>query len=456
MLHKFSMNGINVLMDIYSGAVHAVDDVAYDIADLYPEMNADELADKFADKYSREQIDEAVEELKELKDAGMLYTEDEYEGVLEQVKNRAPVVKALCLHVAHDCNLKCRYCFAEEGEYHGKRSLMSAEVGKKAIDFIIANSGKRRNLEVDFFGGEPLMNFDVVKEIVEYGREQEKLHDKNFRFTITTNGILLDDEKQKYINENMHNVVLSLDGRKEINDYMRPRAGGQGSYDIIVPKFQKLAESRNQTDYYLRGTFTHNNLDFSKDVFHIADDLGFKQVSVEPVVAEATESYAITEDDLDTIFEEYEKLAEQLYIRHKTGEKDFNFFHFMVDLTGGPCIAKRLSGCGSGTEYLAVTPEGDLYPCHQFVGQEEYKIGSVYNGIENTAIREEFANCNVYTKPDCKKCWAKFYCSGGCMANACHYAGDIMGTYEIGCKLQRKRIECAIMIKAKLMLDELR
>lgn len=456
MLHKFSMNGINVLMDIYSGAVHAVDDVAYDIADLYPEMNADELAEKFADKYSREQIDEAVEELKELKDAGMLYTEDEYEGVLEQVKNRAPVVKALCLHVAHDCNLKCRYCFAEEGEYHGKRSLMSAEVGKKAIDFIIANSGKRRNLEVDFFGGEPLMNFDVVKEIVEYGREQEKLHDKNFRFTITTNGILLDDEKQKYINENMHNVVLSLDGRKEVNDYMRPRAGGQGSYDIIVPKFQKLAESRNQTDYYLRGTFTHNNLDFSKDVFHIADDLGFKQVSVEPVVAEATESYAITEDDLDTIFEEYEKLAEQLYIRHKTGEKDFNFFHFMVDLTGGPCIAKRLSGCGSGTEYLAVTPEGDLYPCHQFVGQEEYKIGSVYNGIENTAIREEFANCNVYTKPDCKKCWAKFYCSGGCMANACHYAGDIMGTYEIGCKLQRKRIECAIMIKAKLMLGELR
>ena len=456
MLHKFSMNGINVLMDIYSGAVHAVDDVAYDIADLYPEMNAGELAEKFADKYSREQIDEAVEELKELKDAGMLYTEDEYEGVLEQVKNRAPVVKALCLHVAHDCNLKCRYCFAEEGEYHGKRSLMSAEVGKKAIDFIIANSGKRRNLEVDFFGGEPLMNFDVVKERVEYGREQEKLHDKNFRFTITTNGILLDDEKQKYINENMHNVVLSLDGRKEVNDYMRPRAGGQGSYDIIVPKFQKLAESRNQTDYYLRGTFTHNNLDFSKDVFHIADDLGFKQVSVEPVVAEATESYAITEDDLDTIFEEYEKLAEQLYIRHKTGEKDFNFFHFMVDLTGGPCIAKRLSGCGSGTEYLAVTPEGDLYPCHQFVGQEEYKIGSVYNGIENTAIREEFANCNVYTKPDCKKCWAKFYCSGGCMANACHYAGDIMGTYEIGCKLQRKRIECAIMIKAKLMLDELR
>lgn len=449
------MNGINVLMDVLSGAVHAVDDVVYDIADLYPETDACELYEKFAGKYSAEQIKEAVDELEELKTAGMLYTEDEYEQVLEQIKNRAPVIKALCLHVAHDCNLKCRYCFAEEGEYHGKRSLMSAEVGKKAIDFIIANSGNRRNLEVDFFGGEPLMNFEVVKDIVEYGRQQEKLHNKNFRFTITTNGILLDDEKQKYINENMHNVVLSMDGRKEINDLMRPRAGGQGSYDAVVPKFQKLAESRNQTDYYLRGTFTHHNLDFSKDVLHVADDLGFKQVSVEPVVAEATEDYAIREEDLETIYNEYEKLAQELYIRHKTGEKDFNFFHFMVDLTGGPCVAKRLSGCGSGTEYLAVTPEGDLYPCHQFVGQEEFKIGTVFDGIQNTELREEFANCNVYTKPECKKCWAKFYCSGGCMANANNYGGSIMNTYDIGCKLQRKRIECAIMIKAKLMLDEM-
>lgn len=454
MLHKFSMNGINILMDILSGAVHAVDDVAYDIADIYPDEGVDVLCERFSDKYSREQIEEAVGELEELKEAGLLYTEDEYEQVLEQVKNRAPVVKALCLHVAHDCNLKCKYCFAEEGEYHGKRSLMSTEVGKKAIDFIIANSGNRRNLEVDFFGGEPLMNFEVVKEIVEYGREQEKLHGKNFRFTITTNGVLLDDEKQKYINENMHNVVLSLDGRKEINDFMRPRAGGQGSYDLIVPKFQKLADSRNQTDYYVRGTFTHHNLDFSKDIFHFADDLGFKQVSVEPVVADSTEDYAIQEEDLETIYKEYEKIAEELYIRHKTGEKDFNFFHFMVDLTGGPCVAKRLSGCGSGTEYMAVSPEGDLYPCHQFVGQPEFKLGTVFEGIKNNEIREEFANCNVYTKPDCKKCWAKFYCSGGCMANASHYAGSIMGTYDIGCKLQRKRLECAIMIKAKLMIDE--
>ncbi len=449
------MNDINVLMDILSGTVHAVDEVAYDIADLYPENDIDALCEKFADKYTREQIQEAVDELEELKEAGLLYTEDEYEQVLEQVKNRAPVVKALCLHVAHDCNLKCKYCFAEEGEYHGKRSLMSTEVGKKAIDFIIANSGNRRNLEVDFFGGEPLMNWQVVEDVVKYGREQEKLHDKNFRFTVTTNGVLLDDEKQKFINENMHNVVLSLDGRKEINDFMRPRASGQGSYDLIVPKFQKLADSRNQTDYYVRGTFTHYNLDFSKDVLHFADDLGFKQVSVEPVVAESTEDYAIREEDLDTIYAEYEKLAEELYIRHKTGEKDFNFFHFMVDLTGGPCVAKRLSGCGSGTEYLAVTPEGDLYPCHQFIGQEEFKMGSVFTKIENNELREEFANCNVYTKPDCKNCWAKFYCSGGCMANASHYAGSIKGTYEIGCKLQRKRLECAIMIKAKLMLDEL-
>lgn len=454
MLHKFSMNGINILMDILSGAVHAVDDVAYDIADIYPDEGVDVLCERFSDKYSREQIEEAVGELEELKEAGLLYTEDEYEQVLEQVKNRAPVVKALCLHVAHDCNLKCKYCFAEEGEYHEKRSLMSTEVGKKAIVFIIANSGNRRNLEIDFFGGEPLMNFEVVKEIVEYGREQEKLHGKNFRFTITTNGVLLDDEKQKYINENMHNVVLSLDGRKEINDFMRPRAGGQGSYDLIVPKFQKLADSRNQTDYYVRGTFTHHNLDFSKDIFHFADDLGFKQVSVEPVVADSTEDYAIQEEDLETIYKEYEKIAEELYIRHKTGEKDFNFFHFMVDLTGGPCVAKRLSGCGSGTEYMAVSPEGDLYPCHQFVGQPEFKLGTVFEGIKNNEIREEFANCNVYTKPDCKKCWAKFYCSGGCMANASHYAGSIMGTYDIGCKLQRKRLECAIMIKAKLMLDE--
>ena len=454
MVHQYKNNGYNIVLDVNSGSVHVVDDLVYDMIALYETASEDEIAEKLAGKYSPEDIREAYSEIKELVKEECLFTEDIYKDYIFDFKKRPTVVKALCLHIAHDCNLACKYCFAEEGEYHGKRSLMSTEVGKKAIDFIIANSGNRRNLEVDFFGGEPLMNFEVVKEIVEYGREQEKLHGKNFRFTITTNGVLLDDEKQKYINENMHNVVLSLDGRKEINDFMRPRAGGQGSYDLIVPKFQKLADSRNQTDYYVRGTFTHHNLDFSKDIFHFADDLGFKQVSVEPVVADSTEDYAIQEEDLETIYKEYEKIAEELYIRHKTGEKDFNFFHFMVDLTGGPCVAKRLSGCGSGTEYMAVSPEGDLYPCHQFVGQPEFKLGTVFEGIKNNEIREEFANCNVYTKPDCKKCWAKFYCSGGCMANASHYAGSIMGTYDIGCKLQRKRLECAIMIKAKLMLDE--
>ena len=448
MLHKFSMNGINVLMDIYSGAVHAVDDVAYDIADLYPEMNADELAEKFADKYSREQIDEAVEELKELKDAGMLYTEDEYEGVLEQVKNRAPVVKALCLHVAHDCNLKCRYCFAEEGEYHGRRAMMSYEVGKKALDFLIANSGSRRNLEVDFFGGEPLMNWQVVKDLVAYGREQEKKFNKHFRFTVTTNGVLLNDEIQDFINKEMDNVVLSLDGRKEINDKMRPFRNGKGSYDLIVPKFQKLADSRNQERYYIRGTFTRNNLDFSNDILHYAD-LGFKQMSIEPVVGEETDPYAIREEDLPQIFEEYDKLAKVMIEREKEG-KGFNFFHFMIDLKGGPCIYKRLSGCGSGTEYLSVTPWGDLYPCHQFVGQDEFLMGNVDEGITKPEIADEFRSCSVYSKDKCRNCFAKFYCSGGCMANAYNFHGTIHDAYDIGCEMQRKRVECAIMMKAAL------
>lgn len=392
-----------------------------------------------------------MDELDELRKAEMMYTKDEYQPVLGQIAARNPVVKALCLHIAHDCNLKCVYCFAEEGEYHGHRSLMSAEVGKAAIDFLIANSGSRRNLEVDFFGGEPLMNFDVVKEIVSYARSIEAEHNKNFRFTITTNGILLNDEIQQYINENMHNVVISLDGRKEINDKMRPRAGGQGSYDVIVPKFQKLAESRNQTNYYIRGTFTRNNLDFMQDVLHMAD-LGFKQISVEPVVGQDTDPYAIQKEDLPRIFAEYEALAAELYERHKKGGKDdFNFFHFNIDLSGGPCVAKRLTGCGSGTEYLSVTPEGELYPCHQFVGLPEFRMGTVFDGIENWDLREKFASCNVYAKESCKECWARFYCSGGCAANAYQLEGDILKPYEVGCEMQRKRVECAIMIKAKAL-----
>lgn len=449
MIHKFSMNGVNVVMDVNSGAIHVVDEVVFDLVDKFQGKTKDELVSEFSEKYNVEAIKEAVEEIKYLKDSEMLFTKDEYANVLDKVAQRDPVVKALCLHIAHDCNLKCVYCFAEEGEYHGHRSLMSTEVGKKAIDFIIASSGSRHNLEVDFFGGEPLMNFEVVKDIVEYGREQEKLFNKNFRFTITTNGILLSDDKIEYINKHMQNVVISLDGRKEVNDKMRPRAGGQGSYDNIVPKFQKLAETRNQTDYYLRGTFTRHNLDFMEDVMHMAD-LGFKQISVEPVVGEEDNLYAIREEDVPAVCKEYERLAAALYERHKAGgEKDFNFFHFNIDLSGGPCVAKRLSGCGSGTEYLAVTPEGDLYPCHQFVGLDEFKMGSVFTGVETPELREKFSNCNVYAKEECKNCWAKFYCSGGCAANAHQLGGDILNPYKIGCDLQRKRVECAIMIKAK-------
>lgn len=451
MIHKYSMNGLNIVIDVNSGAVHIVDNVVYDVLDDYESKSLDESISKYKDKYSVTSIKEAIEEIRQLEEDEQLFTEDIYENFIPQFKNRNPVVKALCLHVAHDCNLKCKYCFAQEGEYHGKRSLMSLEVGKKAIDFLINSSGKRKNLEVDFFGGEPLMNFEVVKEIVYYARQKEKQYNKNFRFTITTNGILLNDEVQKFINENMHNVVLSLDGRKEINDMMRPKVGTQGSYDSIVPKFIKLANSRNQTDYYVRGTYTRNNLDFSNDVLHMAD-LGFKQISVEPVVADENEDYSLREEDLPLLFEQYEILASEMLKRQKEG-RWFNFFHFMIDLSQGPCVVKRLSGCGSGSEYLAVTPEGDLYPCHQFVGIEEFKMGTVDTGITKNKMRELFQNCNVYSKEDCKNCWAKFYCSGGCAANAYQFHKDINKPYKIGCKLQLKRIECAIMMKAKEVLE---
>lgn len=446
MIHKYSMNGLFIVLDVNSGAVHVVDEIVYDILDFYKEMPLDEIILKLKDKYSDEAVKEAYGEIKELEKERLLYTEDIYKDIIPLIEKRDPVVKALCLHIAHDCNLKCKYCFAEEGEYHGKRELMSLEVGKKAIDFLIKASGSRKNLEVDFFGGEPLMNFEVVKGIVEYARSIEKENNKNFRFTITTNGILLNDSIMGYINKNMHNVVLSIDGRKEVNDRMRPRAGGQGSYDNIVPKFRKLAESRNQTDYYVRGTFTRHNLDFGKDVLHLAD-LGFKQISVEPVVADPSEDYAIKEEDLPVIFKEYENLAKDIIERRKKGEW-FNFFHFMIDLTGGPCVTKRLVGCGSGTEYLAVTPGGDLYPCHQFVGQEQFKMGTVDTGVVKKDIRKDFEQCNVYNKPVCQNCWAKFYCSGGCVANSYNSHGDLITPYEIGCEMQKKRIECAIMIKA--------
>lgn len=445
-VHQYKNNGYNIVLDVNSGAIHVVDDICYDVVAMYETHTRDEIVEALAPNYEREEIEEAIHEIQVLADGGELFTEDTYEGYITDFKKRPTVVKALCLHLAHDCNLACRYCFAEEGEYHGRRALMSFEVGKKALDFLIANSGSRRNLEVDFFGGEPLMNWQVVKDLVAYGREQEKIHDKNFRFTLTTNGVLLDDEVMEFCNREMANVVLSIDGRKEVHDRMRPFRKGAGSYDLIVPKFQKFAESRNQDKYYVRGTFTHYNLDFSEDVLHLAD-LGFKQISVEPVVAAPSEDYAIREEDLPQLFEEYDRLAEEMAKRHKNG-KDFNFFHFMIDLEGGPCVAKRLSGCGSGTEYLAVTPWGDLYPCHQFVGNEAFLLGNVDEGIKEQDTVDEFKCCNVYAKEKCRSCFARFYCSGGCAANAYNFTGDICGAYDIGCELQKKRIECAIMLKA--------
>ena len=461
MIHQYQNNGYNIVLDVNSGCVHVVDEPGYEVIACLNRMNENQtvqtlkeestwnqLKDELEGKYSEEELRDILDDVTELTANGQLFVVDTYEPFIGEVIKRKTVVKALCLHIAHDCNLACKYCFAEEGEYHGRRALMTYEVGKKALDFLIANSGNRVNLEVDFFGGEPLMNWNVVKQLVEYGRSQEKAHNKKFRFTLTTNGVLLNDEVMEFCNKEMGNVVLSVDGRKEVHDYMRPFRKGAGSYDLIMPKFEKFAESRNQDKYYVRGTFTHHNLDFSQDVLHLAD-LGFKQISVEPVVAADTEEYAIREEDIPQILEQYDILAKEMIRREKEG-KGFNFFHFMIDLTGGPCVYKRLSGCGSGTEYLAVTPWGDFYPCHQFVGEEQYLMGNVDEGITKPEIVKDFGRCNVYTKPDCKDCFARFYCSGGCAANGYHFGGDIRGNYKIGCELQRKRVECAIMIKAAL------
>ena len=450
LVHRYKNNGYNIILDINSGCIHVVDELVYEAVGLLDEGKTAKQAAEILDKtYPVQDVANAMEEIQELTDKDMLFTTDIYENAIEQFsEHHEPVIKALCLHIAHDCNLACRYCFAEEGEYHGHRELMTYETGKQALDFLIANSGSRRNLEVDFFGGEPLMNWQVVKDLVRYGREQEKIHNKNFRFTLTTNGVLLNDEIMEFVNQEMGNVVLSIDGRKEVHDHMRPFPKGAGSYDLILPKFKKFAESRHQDKYYVRGTFTHYNLDFSKDVLSLADQ-GFKQISVEPVVAPDEADYAIRREDLPQIFEEYDALAKEMIKREKEGN-GFNFFHFMIDLTGGPCVYKRLSGCGSGTEYLAVTPWGDLYPCHQFVGTEQFLMGNVWEGIKTPEIQKEFRHCNVYTKEECKKCFARFYCSGGCAANSFNMHGTINSTYEIGCELQRKRVECAIMIKAAL------
>ena len=451
MIHQYKLNGYNIVLDAYSGSVHVVDEVAYDVIGMYKDASADEIVAKMMEKYgdredvTEEDIRQCIEDVAGLEQAGKLFAEDNYGHLAFDFKKRVTEIKAMCLHVAHTCNLNCDYCFASQGNYHGDRALMSFEVGKQALDFLVANSGKRRNLEVDFFGGEPLMNWDVVKQLVAYGRSLEEPHNKKFRFTLTTNGVLVDDEVIEFANREMNNVVMSMDGRKEVHDRLRTNYAGQGSYDTIVPKFQKFAKLRGDKEYYVRGTYTHNNVDFTNDIFHLAD-LGFDQLSMEPVVCAPGDPYALTEEDLPKIMEQYEILAKEMLKRESEG-RGFTFYHYMIDLNHGPCIYKRISGCGSGTEYLAVTPWGELFPCHQFVGDPEYSMGNVWDGVTNTKLRDEFKLCNAYARPDCKDCWAKLYCSGGCAANAYHATGHITGIYDYGCELFRKRMECAIMMK---------
>ena len=457
MVHQYKLNGYNIVLDTCSGSVHVVDEVAYDIIAMYKEKSTDEIVNYILNTYKDEEISEndileCIEDVKSLENAGKLYTPDTYEGMAFDFKNRNTVIKALCLHVAHTCNLNCEYCFASQGKYHGERALMSFEVGKRALDFLIENSGTRRNLEVDFFGGEPLMNWDVVKELVSYARVQEKIHNKNFRFTLTTNGILIDDDVIDFCNKEMSNVVLSLDGRKDVHDRLRKDYQGRGSYDIIVPKFQEFVKRREGKSYYMRGTFTHNNIDFTKDIFHMAD-LGFTELSMEPVVCSPEDASALTESDLPVLFEQYEILAKEMIKRKKAGN-GFTFYHYMLDLTNGPCIYKRISGCGSGTEYMAVTPTGDLYPCHQFVGDTKYLLGNIWDGVTNKDIQNEFKLCNAYARRECDDCWAKLYCSGGCAANSYHASGKITGIYEYGCELFKKRIECAVMIQVAENYDK--
>ncbi|MBQ2833930.1 MAG: thioether cross-link-forming SCIFF peptide maturase [Clostridia bacterium] len=452
MVHQYKLNGYNIVLDTCSGSVHSVDDVAYDIIAMYESASADEIVRAMLEKYAgREDVTEeelrlCISDVEALKNMGKLFTPDTFAPMAGTLKERSgDVVKALCLHVAHTCNLNCSYCFASQGKYHGDRALMSFEVGKRALDYLIEHSGSRRNLEVDFFGGEPLMNWDVVKQLVEYARSVEKAAGKNFRFTLTTNGVLIDDEVIEFSNREMSNVVLSLDGRKEIHDRLRVDYAGNGSYDRIVPKFKEFVEKRGGKNYYMRGTFTHANPDFTKDVFHMAD-MGFTELSMEPVVCAEGDPAGLTKEDIEVVKEEYETLATEMLRRRQEG-RPFTFYHYMIDLTSGPCIYKRISGCGSGTEYMAVTPWGDLYPCHQFVGEEAYKLGNIWDGVTNTQLREEFRACNAYARPECRDCWAKLYCSGGCAANAYHATGTIRGVYEPGCELFRKRMECAIMIK---------
>lgn len=456
MIHQYKLGGYNIVLDVCSGGVHVVDEVAYDIIAMFETHSREEVLRAMGSKYpslTEAELEECYAQVESLKDAGKLFAPDTFGPMAGQLKQKtAGVVKALCLHVAHTCNLNCSYCFASQGKYHGERAMMSFEVGKRALDFLIENSGTRKNLEVDFFGGEPLMNFQVVKDLVAYARSIEQEKGKRFRFTLTTNGVLVDDEVIQWANKECSNVVLSLDGRKEIHDRFRVDYAGNGSWEKIVPKFQKFVQARGGKDYYMRGTFTHNNPDFLKDIQQMLD-LGFTELSMEPVVCAAGDPSALTEEDLPIVMEQYEKLAELMLERDREG-RPFTFYHYMIDLTGGPCIYKRISGCGSGTEYMAVTPWGDLYPCHQFVGEERFRLGNIWDGVTNTEVQGEFAACNVYAHPECRDCWARLYCSGGCAANAYHATGSVTGVYEYGCKLFRKRMECAIMVAVARALGE--
>ena len=456
MIHQYKLGGYNIVLDVCSGGVHVVDEVAYDIIAMFETHSRKEVLRAMGSKYpslTEAELEECYAQVESLKDAGKLFAPDTFAPMAGQLKQKtAGVVKALCLHVAHTCNLNCSYCFASQGKYHGERAMMSFEVGKRALDFLIENSGTRKNLEVDFFGGEPLMNFQVVKDLVAYARSIEQEKGKRFRFTLTTNGVLVDDEVIQWANKECSNVVLSLDGRKEIHDRFRVDYAGNGSWEKIVPKFQKFVQARGGKDYYMRGTFTHNNPDFLKDIQQMLD-LGFTELSMEPVVCAAGDPSALTEEDLPIVMEQYEKLAELMLERDREG-RPFTFYHYMIDLTGGPCIYKRISGCGSGTEYMAVTPWGDLYPCHQFVGEERFRLGNIWDGVTNTEVQGEFAACNVYAHPECRDCWARLYCSGGCAANAYHATGSVTGVYEYGCKLFRKRMECAIMVAVARALGE--
>ncbi len=459
MIHQYKLLGCNIVLDICSGSVHAVDDIAYDIISLYENESREFILAEMNKKYAgtegvtESDIAECYEQVTELKEANKLFTPDSFQPMAGELKRKTSgVIKALCLHIAHTCNLNCEYCFASQGKYHGERAVMSFETGKRALDFLIENSGTRRNLEVDFFGGEPLMNYEVVKQLVAYARSVEKEKNKNFRFTLTTNGLLIDDDVIDFCNREMSNVVLSLDGRKEIHDRYRVDYAGNGSWERIVPKFQKLVKARGGKGYYMRGTFTHANPDFLKDIEKMLE-LGFDELSMEPVVCPSGDKNELTEQDLPIVLSQYEQLAELMLQREQAG-KPFTFYHYMIDLSGGPCIYKRISGCGSGTEYMAVTPWGDLYPCHQFVGDEKFKLGDIWNGVSNTVIQQEFMDCNVYAREGCKDCWAKLYCSGGCAANAYHATGSVRGIYEYGCKLFRKRMECAIAVQVAKALSE--